>query len=213
MSRVRVKFCGITRPQDAVVAAELGVDAIGLVFVPGSKRRVDLTQARAILDALPPLVTSVALFMDASAEEVRAVLDALPIDLTQFHGRETPEYCESVGRPYIKALAMGDTLDAVVEAGRYARARGVLLDAHRKGELGGRGERFDWQRIPPALAARILLAGGLDETNVAEAVRQVRPYAVDVSTGIESSPGIKCARRMQKFIEEVNRASREHGQR
>ncbi len=213
MSRVRVKFCGITRAEDAVVAASLGVDAIGLVFVPGSKRRVDLGQAREILDALPPLVTSVALFMDAAVADVEEVLDALPVDLLQFHGSETPEDCARFGRPWIKALAMGNTIDALAEAGRYARARGVLLDAHRKGELGGRGERFDWSCIPPPLAARILLAGGLDENNVADAVAQVRPYAVDVSTGIESSPGIKCARRMQKFIEEVNRASREYGQR
>ena len=212
MSRVRIKFCGITRAEDAQTAAELGVDAIGLVFVATSRRFVDSRRAREILKQLPPLLTTVGLFMDAQADQVREVLEAVPLDLLQFHGVETPEYCEQFGRPYIKALAMGGDVDALVEADRYARARGLLLDAHRAGEMGGSGVSFDWDAIPAQLSPRILLAGGLDEHNVGAAVTRVRPFAVDVSSGIESSPGIKCARRMQKFIDEVNRASREPGQ-
>jgi len=206
-ARVRVKFCGITRPEDAFQAARLGVDAIGLVFVPASKRAIDMARARDILAELPPLVTSVALFMDAPPAEVHAVLDVLPIDLLQFHGSEQPDYCAQFKRPWIKALAMGHKIDALAEARRYAGARGLLLDAHRAGEQGGRGEAFDWAAIPAQLAPRILLAGGLTEHNVARAIELVRPYAVDVSSGIESAPGIKCPARMQKFIEEVIRAS------
>ncbi len=205
--RVRIKFCGITRPEDALAAANLGVDAIGLVFVPASKRAIDSRRAAEILAALPPLVSSVALFMDAPSSEVHAVLDALPIDLLQFHGSEPPDYCAQFKRPWIKALAMGDEVDALAESRRYAGARGLLLDAHRAGEQGGRGDAFDWSAIPGELAPRILLAGGLTEHNVARAIGLVRPYAVDVSSGIESAPGIKCPARMQKFIEEVIRAS------
>lgn len=206
-ARVRIKFCGITRPEDAAAAAELGVDAIGMVFVPASKRALDTARAREILASLPPLVSSVALFMDAPAAAVHAVLDAVPIDLLQFHGSESPEYCEQFQRPWIKALAMGGQIDALAEARRYAGARGLLLDAHRSGEQGGRGEAFDWAAIPATLAPRILLAGGLTEHNVARAIELVRPYAVDVSSGIESAPGIKSPVRMQQFIDEVNRAS------
>ncbi len=205
-ARVRVKFCGITRLEDAVAAAQLGVDAIGMVFVPASKRAIDAVRAREILAAMPPLVTSVALFMDAPVAAVHAVLDAIPVDLLQFHGSESPDYCAQFQRPWIKALAMGGPVDALAEARRYAGARGLLLDAHRAGEQGGRGEAFNWASIPVELAPRILLAGGLTEHNVARAIEVVRPFAVDVSSGIESAPGIKCPARMQKFIDEVSRA-------
>lgn len=212
MNRVRVKFCGITRVEDALEAVRLGVDAIGLVFVPASKRCVDFERARAIVAALPPFVASVGLFMDAEAFEVERALASVPLDLLQFHGRETPDYCASFGRPWIKALAMGDGLDVAAAASRYAGARGVLLDAHRSGEQGGSGQRFDWSRIPPDIAPRIVLAGGLQSDNVAAAIAAVRPYAVDVSSGIESAPGIKCPARMRAFMNEVERASRESGQ-
>lgn len=212
MTRVRTKFCGITRPEDALLAAALGVDAIGLVFVSSSKRAIDAQRANEIIRVLPPLVTTVGLFMDAPTEAVRRILAAVPLDLLQFHGAESAEYCEQFARPYIKAIAMSGAVDPLAQADRYARARGLLLDAHRVGEMGGSGSAFDWNAIPALLAPRILLAGGLNPDNVAEAVSRVRPYAVDVSSGIESSPGEKCARRMQKFIEEVKRASREPGQ-
>ena len=210
-ARTRVKFCGITRAEDARTAIALGVDAIGLVFVPASKRCVDLMQAREVMTAVSPLVSVIGLFMDAAAADVAAVLDALPLDALQFHGRESAEYCRQFKRPYVKALAMGDGVDVAHAASRYAGARGVLLDAHRSGEQGGSGLSFDWSLIPPALADRIILAGGLTPENVAAAIAQVRPYAVDVSSGIESAPGIKCPRRMQLFMNEVDRASAEPG--
>ena len=208
-ARTRVKFCGITRAEDARIAIDLGVDAIGLVFVPQSKRFVDLAQAREVLAAVSPLVSVIGLFMDAEVAQVAAVLDALPLDALQFHGRESPDYCRQFRRPYIKALAMGDGVDVVLAASGYAQARGVLLDAHRSGEQGGSGLSFDWSLIPPALSDRIILAGGLTPENVAAAITQVRPYAVDVSSGIESAPGIKCPGRMRHFMNEVDRAARE----
>lgn len=209
MSRVRVKFCGITRAEDACRAVALGVDAIGLVFVPRSRRCVDVDAALAIVEAVPAFVATVGLFMDAQRADVERVLAGVPLDLLQFHGEESPDYCESFARPYLKALAMGEGIDAVASASRYAGARGVLLDAHRSGEQGGTGQRFDWSRIPPQLAPRIVLAGGLAPDNVAAAIASVRPFAVDVSSGIESAPGIKCPARMQAFMNEVERAARE----
>lgn len=210
-ARTRVKFCGMTRRVDAQWAVDLGVDALGLVFVPNSPRFVDLDAALAIARSVAPLVQLVALFMDASKEAIERVLRELPIDLLQFHGKESPEFCDSFHRSYVKALAMGDVVDVTHEVGRYARARGVLLDAHRSGEQGGTGQRFDWSAIAPQLAPRIILAGGLGPDNVAQAIRQVRPFAVDVSSGIESAAGVKCPRRMQQFMNEVDRASRDQG--
>ncbi|GMU44623.1 MAG: N-(5'-phosphoribosyl)anthranilate isomerase [Lysobacterales bacterium] len=206
---VRVKFCGFTNVEDVRAAVALGVDAIGLVFVPASKRRVGIGRAQDIVAAVPPFVTTVGLFLDAPADEVARVLAAVPLDLLQFHGSEPPEQCAAFGRPYLKALAMGDGIDAVAAASRYAGARGILLDAHRSGEQGGSGLRFDWSRIPPELAPRIVLAGGLAADNVAAAIAAVHPYAVDVASGIESAPGQKCPARMQAFMNEVERAARE----
>lgn len=211
MKRTRIKFCGMTRVDDVERAVDLGVDAIGMIFVPGSKRAIDLRSAEQIAAAVPSLVTRVALFLNPESDSVRAVLQAVPIDLLQFHGTETPEFCASFATPYVKALAMGDRIDVAFEMSRYARARGLLLDAHRSGEQGGRGESFDWSQIPPDVAPRILLAGGLRPDNVAAAIASVRPFAVDVSSGIESAPGIKSERLMQHFVAEVERASRESG--
>jgi phosphoribosylanthranilate isomerase len=208
-ARTRVKFCGITRPEDAQAAIALGVDAIGLVFVPRSRRCVDIPRAREVVAAVPPLVSVIGLFMDAEAIDVAAVLEALPLDALQFHGREDAAYCRQFKRPYIKALAMGDGVDVSFAASGYAEARGLLLDAHRSGEQGGSGLSFDWSTIPGTLAGRIILAGGLTVDNVGTAIEQVRPYAVDVSSGIESAPGIKCPARMQQFMNEVERASRQ----
>jgi len=204
--RTRVKVCGITRTEDAAVAAACGADAIGLVFHPASRRAVEPEAAAEIARAAAPLVTVVGLFMDAPAERVRAVLERVPLELLQFHGEESPEYCESFGRRYIKAVAMGSDVDVDALARVHARACGFLLDAHRRGEAGGSGRSFDWARVPSTLDRPRVLAGGLTPQNVAAAVRQVRPFAVDVASGVEASPGIKDPDRIAAFIEEVNRA-------
>jgi len=197
----RVKICGITRPEDGAEAARLGVDAIGLVFYPKSPRYVTLDAARAVVAALPPFVSVVALFVDPSRDEVEQVLSALPIDVLQFHGDETPAFCRSFQRPYLKAVRMRPGTDLAAMAADYADARGVLVDAFVEGVHGGTGTRFDWSLLPAALPVPLILSGGLDEHNVAEAVRQVRPAAVDVSSGVEKSKGLKDAGRMAAFIQ------------
>ena len=204
--RTRVKVCGITRSEDAALAAACGADAIGLVFHAASPRAVEPETAAVIARAVAPLVTVVGLFMDAPAERVRAVLEQVPLELLQFHGEESPEYCRSFGRRYIKALPMGSDIDVPALARSHAQASGFLLDAHRQGEAGGSGRSFDWARVPTALDRAVVLAGGLTPDNVAQAVRQVRPFAVDVASGVEASPGVKDPARIAAFIEEVNRA-------
>ena len=200
---VRSKICGITRIEDALVAAEAGADAIGLVFYDKSPRAVDVRQARAILAALPPFVTSVGLFVNASRCFIGEVLDAVPLDVLQFHGDETPEQCEGHGRPWFKALRVrrGDDLHA--EARRFAGARAILLDAYVPGVPGGTGERFDWSLIPADLPMPLILAGGLTPDNVTEAIASVRPYGVDVSGGVEAAKGIKDAAKVAAFIRRV----------
>ncbi len=205
--RVRVKICGITRPQDAVAAARLGADAVGLVFHAASPRRVTLPQARAIVRALPPFVTAVALFVDAPAGEIQRVLEQVPVGLLQFHGEEPPEDCSRYGRPYIKALRMRPGIDVAACAARYTDAAGLLLDSYRPGVPGGTGETFDWRRVPAALDKPVILAGGLTPDNVAQAVAAVRPFAVDVSGGVESRKGIKDAAKMAAFIAGVRAAA------
>ncbi|WP_298135737.1 phosphoribosylanthranilate isomerase [Acidiferrobacter sp.] len=195
----RVKICGITRPLDAQAAAAAGADAIGLVFYRASPRYVAIEGAQAILAVLPPFVTRVGLFVDAAPEEIEAVLAEVALDVLQFHGRETPEECERYGLPYLKAIAMDEAADARRAAVRYASAQGLLLDAYQKGRAGGTGQVFDWGRIPEDLCQPVILAGGLSAANVAQAIRQVRPYAVDVSSGVESAPGIKDEQRMREF--------------
>lgn len=202
----RVKICGITRIEDGLAAAQAGADAIGLVFAPASPRRVDLEQAAAIVSALPPFVTSVALFVDPLAEEVRAVLDAFRPDLLQFHGDEPPDFCAAFGLPYLKAVRVRPETDLLQYAARYADARGLLLDAYHPDSHGGTGRRFDWDLIPARLPRPIVLAGGLAPDNVAAAVRQVRPWAVDVSSGVEVAKGIKDAGLVTRFIREVRNA-------
>lgn len=204
MIRTRVKICGITRPEDALAAARAGADAIGLVFYPPSPRAVTRERAREIVQVLPPFVSVVGLFVNAQPAEVRAALAALPIDLLQFHGDEAPEECRIYGRPYIKAVAMAPGVDLQAVARRYVDAAGLLLDTHREGVRGGTGEAFDWSQIPPGLDRPIILAGGLTLENVAAAVQRVRPYAVDVSSGVEVSKGIKDAARIEAFIRGVN---------
>jgi phosphoribosylanthranilate isomerase len=207
VERTRVKICGITRPEDAAWAAACGADAIGLVFYPQSPRAVDTGRAREVAAALPPFVTVVALFVDPEPAFVRRVLAEVPVDLLQFHGDEPPEACAAPGRPYIKAVAMRDGVDLHAVARRYASARGLLVDSFREGVRGGTGVTFDWSRIPPDLGKPVILAGGLGPENVVEAVRRVRPYAVDVSGGVEASRGVKDPARVAAFIRGVNSAS------
>lgn len=203
--RTRVKICGITRPEDGVKAALLGVDAIGLVFYEKSPRNVSLEQAKLICDALPGFVSVVSLFMNPLAEQVQQVLDSCPIDLIQFHGTENEDFCQSFNRPYIKALGMADDngLDEMMQ--RYASSKGLLLDSHGTGAAGGTGETFDWEGIPQEYRQQIILAGGLKPANVADAIKQVRPYAVDLSSGVESAPGVKDAAMMAQLMNEVKR--------
>ncbi|MFZ5467063.1 MAG: phosphoribosylanthranilate isomerase [Pseudomonadota bacterium] len=205
--RTRIKICGLTRPEDALEAARLGADAIGLVLYPPSPRAIDVVRAARIRDVLPPFVQPVALFVDPAEAEVEAVLNLIPEVMLQFHGSETHEFCASFGRPYLKALPMGKGSDPVNEAARHARASGFLLDSHDAGGVGGTGHAFDWSTIP-SLDRPIVLAGGLRPENVGEAVRGVRPWAVDVSSGVESAPGIKDPARMAAFINEVRHADR-----
>lgn len=200
---VRSKICGITRIEDALVAAEAGADAIGLVFYDKSPRAVDVRQARAILAALPPFVTSVGLFVNASRCFIGEVLDAVPLDVLQFHGDETPEQCEGHGRPWFKALRVRPGDDLHAEARRFAGARAILLDAYVPGVPGGTGERFDWSLIPADLPMPLVLAGGLTPDNVTEAIASVRPYGVDVSGGVEAAKGIKDAAKVAAFIRRV----------
>ena len=203
--RTRVKICGITRPEDGRAAALAGADAIGLVFYAKSPRYVALPQAQAICAQLPPFVSVVALFVDAPYEQVTAVLDSLPVDLLQFHGDETPADCVGFDRPYLKALRMAPEMDVVAEAKAYSDATGILLDSYAAGIPGGTGQTFDWERVPSGVEQPIILAGGLNPQNVAEAIERVRPYAVDVSGGVEAAKGIKDRDKMTAFINEVQR--------
>ncbi|MCR8720334.1 phosphoribosylanthranilate isomerase [Pseudomonas syringae USA007] len=206
MSAVRSKICGITRIEDALAAAEAGADAIGLVFYPKSPRAVTVLQARAIIAALPPFITTVGLFVNASRCELNETLDAVALDMLQFHGDETPEECDGYHRPYIKALRVKAGDDIAQACRTYRNARGVLLDTYVEGVPGGTGETFDWALIPDDLDKPVILAGGLTSANVAQAIAQVRPYAVDVSGGVEKSKGIKDREKILAFMSAVHGA-------
>jgi phosphoribosylanthranilate isomerase len=204
--RTRVKICGITRIEDATAAARAGADAIGLVFEPKSPRYVKPDQAQAIMRALPPFVTVVGLFVNAAPDTVETVLNRVPLDLLQFHGDETPEQCRRYHRPYIKAIHMRADVNLHDQAHRYADAEGLLLDTAAANVAGGSGQTFDWSLVPADPGKPVILAGGLTPENVAEAVRKVRPFAVDVSSGVEQSKGIKDAQKISAFIEAVRNA-------
>lgn len=216
--RTRVKICGITRVEDGVAAAQAGADAIGLVFWSGTPRCVNFGQARSIVAALPSFVTVVGLFVDPQPEAVRAALAAVPLDILQFHGDERPELCGSFDRPYIKAVPMRPGIDLLQYAARFDAAHGLLFDAFQpNGPPGGTGTTFDWAKLPPQLTdpstRRLILSGGLTPQNVAAAVRQLRPWAVDVSSGVEitgadgkARKGIKSATKIVAFIREVRSA-------
>lgn len=204
--RTRIKFCGITRIDDVRRSVELGIDAIGLVFTRASQRFVGISQARVIRNELPAFVTAVALFMDDEPGWIEEVVASVQPDILQFHGAESDGFASSFARPYIKAVPMGSIADVARHASAYPNAAGLLLDSHARGARGGTGETFDWTRIPPGTGRQFVLAGGLNATNVAEAIASVRPYGVDVSSGIESAPGIKDAAKMRAFAAEVRRA-------
>jgi phosphoribosylanthranilate isomerase len=206
MMRTRIKFCGITRLQDAQAAVALGVDAIGLVLTRKSPRFVELAQARDIRRSLPPFVSAVALFMDDEPDWIAMAVDVIAPDLLQFHGAESAADCVRYGRRYLKAVPMGEDADVPGIMAMHPAATGFLLDGYASGEQGGRGKSFDWSRVPGDLQRPVLLAGGLTCDNVGSAIRSARPYAVDVSSGIESAPGVKDPDKMRRFVEEVQRA-------
>lgn len=208
--KTRVKICGFTRPDDAVAAANLGADAIGLVFYPPSPRHVDVDRAQSIVAALPPFVTVVGLFVDEETAGVQRILERVHIDLIQFHGDEGPDYCAGFGKPYIKALRMRPGLDLPAAMKAHEGASGFLLDAWHPDAKGGTGSRFDWSLIPEDRAGSLILAGGLEPGNVGEALRTVRPYAVDVSSGVEAAKGIKDAGKMAAFLNEVQQFDYSH---
>lgn len=201
-----IKICGITRVEDALIAAQAGAQAIGLVLYDRSPRNVTRLNARAIVRALPPFVTSVALLVDPDVDHARAVIEEVRPQLLQFHGDESPAFCESFEVPYIKAIRVRAEMDLLQYARLHAGAKGLLLDAYVDGNHGGTGETFDWSRIPSDLPLPLILAGGLNPVNVAQAIRQVRPWAVDVSSGVESAKGIKDANKVTAFIRGVRDA-------
>ena len=210
----RVKICGITRVDDGLAAVRAGAHAVGVVFWPGTPRRVDFDTARAIVAALPPMVSVVGLFVDPSADDVQAALAAVPLDLLQFHGSETPQFCRAFGKRYLKAIAVRDGVDLLKCAVQYDDAAAWIFDAHVPGDLpGGTGRRFDWSRLPRNTARPLVLSGGLDAANVAQAIDQVAPYAVDVSSGVEARDaggnarrGVKDPARMDAFVKAVRHA-------
>ena len=202
--RTRTKICGITNVKDALCAVDAGADAIGLVFYDPSPRCVAIEQAVEIQQALPPFVTTVALFVNPELDLVESVIEQVKIDVLQFHGDETPEFCEQFSRPYFKALRMKEGIDLYAECERYDSAQALLLDAYKPGVPGGTGETFDWARIPKDLSKAVILAGGLVPDNVAEAIKQVQPYAVDVSGGVEAKKGLKDADKVIQFVRLAN---------
>ena len=199
----KIKICGLTRPEDAQAAAELGSDAVGLVFYAKSKRRVDAAQAAEIAAALPPQVAKVALFVNETADSIHRILAAVPIDIVQFHGDEAPEFCHQFGKPYWKAVRVQSAQDIAEAAERYGDAAALLLDAHIEGQYGGTGQVFDWRLLPETMPLPWVLSGGLNPGNVAAAVRQTGAAWLDVSSGVEQAPGIKSRDLMAEFIRQA----------
>lgn len=198
--RTRVKICGITRIEDALAAVDCGADAIGLVFYSPSPRYLTIQQAVAVTAALPPFVSVVALFVNPAVSEVKAVMSAINVDLLQFHGDESEMDCKQYGLPYLKAVRVKSDTNLIQYASRYQHAKALLLDTYSDGAVGGTGQVFDWRLIPKNMPMPIILAGGLTPENVADAVRQVQPYAVDVSGGVEQSKGIKDPTKIAAFM-------------
>lgn len=203
--RTRIKICGLTREADVDAAVEAGADAIGFVLYPKSPRHVVVERAAALARRLPPFVTPVGLFVNATAEEVEAALRAIPQLVLQFHGDETPQACRAAGRPYLRAARMAPGLDLLDFARRFSDAQALLLDAHVEG-YGGGGKVFDWSLIPASVPSPVVLSGGLTAANVTDGILQVRPWAVDVSSGVESAKGIKDAQAIRRFCDAVREA-------
>jgi phosphoribosylanthranilate isomerase len=199
----RIKVCGITQLEDALQAVAAGADAIGLVFYSKSPRNVGIEQAQKIAQALPPFVTCVGLFVNAEAAFVERVIASVKLTCLQFHGDETPAYCQQFQQPWIKAIRMRDEVDLTAESQRFNQAQALLLDAYKKGVPGGTGESFDWHKIPADLASHIVLAGGLNSENVGQAIATAKPYAVDVSGGVEARHGIKDQSKVSDFCRQV----------
>ena len=203
--RTRIKICGVRREADVEAAVEAGADAIGLVFHPPSPRHVAVARAAELVRRLPPFVAPVALFVNAEVSEVQAVLAAIPMLVLQFHGEETPGYCARFGRPYLKAVRMAPEVDLLDSSRRFASAQALLLDAHVEA-YGGGGKVFDWSLVPADVARPVVLSGGLHAGNVIAGIQQVRPWAVDVSSGVESARGVKDAELIRRFCEAVREA-------
>jgi len=204
LQRTRIKMCGMTRVEDIQTACQLGADAVGLVFYPPSPRAVTLHNAEALAKSVTLMVDKVALFVNPEASFVNQVVEATGADILQFHGDETPDFCRQFNKRYIKALRVKDAQEIEPLIEQHKAADAILLDAFVKGVPGGTGERFDWSLVPPSVRPRLMLAGGLSSENVESAVKQVRPYAVDVSGGIEQSPGYKSHEKMAAFVKAVN---------
>jgi len=204
VNRVRVKICGITQPEDGLFAALEGADAIGLVFYADSPRNIDVDIANSIIDLLPPFVTKVGLFVNAVHADIESILKTVALDMLQFHGEESREDCNRYSLPYIKAVKMVKDIDLFKQAERYHDAVGLLLDTYVSGSAGGTGQLFDWGLISSELDKPIILAGGLNADNVNQAIRKVAPYAVDVSSGVESSTGKKDQEKIRVLIQQVN---------
>lgn len=207
MNKVRIKICGLTRDEDVHNAVVEGADALGFVLYAPSPRAVSAEQAALLIKKVPAFVTTVALFVDESAEEVRRALSICPFDLLQFHGDESPEFCRQFNRPYMKAIRVRSADDIHSAVQQYPDAKALLLDAYVENLPGGTGQAFDW-RLIPQLSVPWVLAGGLNSTNVADAINQVAPFAVDISGGIEASKGIKDRKKIQEFISEVRNVER-----
>lgn len=205
LSRVRVKICGITRVEDAVSAVNAGADAIGLVFFEQSPRHVSIHDARQICQSIPPFVTVVGLFVNHKEHEVRHICEQVPLSLMQFHGDEPESFCARFDHPYIKAVRVKDASDVVLAEKNYPSAQGLLVDAYVDGVAGGTGETFDWSLLPESTNQPLILAGGLNSDNVRNAIARVKPFAVDVSGGVEESKGIKDPVKIHNFINEVSR--------
>ena len=204
-SRTRVKICGLKQAEDARLCADLGADSIGLVFHVPSPRFIEIDAAIKIRRALPPFVTVTALFLNEDNDWIKQVVDAVKPDCLQFHGNESGDTCESFSMPYIKAIPMGSVDNADEYAANFPNAQGFLLDSNVAGRMGGSGDTFDWSKIPSSFGSPLVLAGGLNPGNVVEAITQIRPWAVDVSSGVESARGIKDRALIKQFFSEVNR--------
>jgi phosphoribosylanthranilate isomerase len=206
--RTRIKICGLREPAHARIAADAGADAIGLIFHPPSSRFASVEEAARVCAALPPYVMAVGVFVDAEAHEIRRIVHGARLDLLQFQGDEPPDFCAQFGKPFVRAVRMEAGVDLLEYARRFSAARALLLDAHVPGTPGGTGLTFDWAAIPRDFPMPLILSGGLDASNVGNAVRTVRPWAVDVSSGVESSRGVKDPAKIVEFIRKVRHEDR-----